>query len=150
MRVECDDRKSDFDFYYNNGCVCISCVNSHFTTSNGVIDTDCCVSIKKGIYVGQTRLIMSDGGLLSKQFFGLGTFSYAKGDHLTGKIYMGNFFQGQKCGFGVLILHDVVIFRGHWLNDKRHGYGMSYSNSGKFVHRGEWSEGIRCPKNKAI
>ncbi len=147
MRADCTEQKSD-DFA--NGCVCLSCRNSQLTTANSVFNSECCVVIKTGIYVGQTQKLLLDGGLVSNQISGRGTFSFAKGDELTGKIFIGNFLKGLRNGFGVLVVNDVVIFRGHWLNDKRHGYGVSFSRIGVCVHKGEWLKGKRCTKQNKM
>ena len=54
-------------------------------------------------------------------------------------------FEGKKIGFGTEYFADnhKVDYCGHFMNDKRHGWGVSYDRNGQKLYEGDW----RCGKN---
>ena len=54
-------------------------------------------------------------------------------------------FEGKKIGFGTEFFSDnhQVDYCGHFINDKRHGWGITYDRNGNKLYEGDW----RCGKN---
>ena len=61
------------------------------------------------------------------------------------RIYSEFMFEGKKIGFGEEYFADnhKVDYCGNFMNDKRHGWGVSYDRNGNKLYESEW----RCGKN---
>ena len=61
------------------------------------------------------------------------------------RIYVGFMFEGKKVGFGTEYFADThtVDYCGNFVNDERHGRGISYDRNGNVLYEGEW----RCGRN---
>ncbi len=104
-----------------------------------------CLSYSHGIYVGQVEAKPAGVFSTHRQMHGSGTFSFSNGDkQLNGRVYIGEYAHGIRNGAGKLLVNDVVVFEGKWLNGRRHGYGVTFSPDGIIVHEGEWENGIRA------
>ena len=80
------------------------------------------------------------GSWLNGKCQGKGTMTYIDG------VYVGNFYAGEKNGFGVYHYPDGSRYEGNWSNDKMHGNGrFFYSNEDSdkrnFVN-GHWENGV--------
>jgi S1-C subfamily serine protease len=71
--------------------------------------------------------------------------------------YSGNFFNGQRHGFGVAILANKSRYVGQWARDQMDGAGIYYSADGKLLQSGTWisdqfkdSHKVNVPLFKAI
>ena len=64
----------------------------------------------------------------------LGPFKYKNGD-----IYLGQYKDGERTGFGKQVYADGNVYEGYWKNDKREGYGRSVSQDGG-IYRGEFND----------
>lgn len=73
--------------------------------------------------------------------------------------YEGEWSKGKLCGFGKKYAtgyYDMVqssgdeeagkslVYAGNFLNDRFHGQGKEYSQTGKIIYDGEWLEGWKC------
>ena len=67
----------------------------------------------------------------------------SKYKQITGKpsveIYIGEFNEDKKNGFGTFIYSNGDIYKGKWFNDKRHGSGFLICNDGS-LKNGVWKD----------
>jgi len=56
-------------------------------------------------------------------------------------MYLGNFHEDKKCGYGVFTWPDGKVYKGFWLGGKQHGIGM-YTKDGQ-EKCGIWLNGKR-------
>ena len=63
-------------------------------------------------------------------------------------IFIGNYLNGKRNGFGKEFFDDVVIFEGYYLNGKRHGKGKEYKNDGTLIFEGEYLYGKKWNWNR--
>ena len=69
-----------------------------------------------------------------------GTFTY-----LDGSIYVGEWKDGSRHGYGTLTYEDVREYFGKWKEGLRHGYGtLTYED--KSFYFGRWEKGFRVGK----
>ena len=52
--------------------------------------------------------------------------------------------KGKECK----IENDLIIYKGEFLKDKRHGKGKEYNNFGNLIYEGEYKNGVRSGKGK--
>ena len=80
-----------------------------------------------------------EGDWYNQQPFGFGSLFDGEGN----KIYSGFMFEGKKVGFGTEYFADnhKVDYCGNFMNDKRHGWGVSYDRNGQKMYEGEWACG---------
>jgi hypothetical protein len=115
--------------------------------------TDCkanderCLVFKNGIFVGDVQSVSSK----RRKINGFGTFSYASSrDSLNGKIYRGNFVNGERSGFGTMLRNDIVLYRGFWSKDKKHGMGEAFEADGILVYQGQWKHGMKHAERRLL
>ena len=72
--------------------------------------------------------------------FGYGHFYDDEGN----RMYSGFLYKGKKVGYGTEYFADThtVDYCGHFMNDKRHGWGVSYDRNGTKLYEGEWRFGF--------
>ena len=51
----------------------------------------------------------------------------------NGAIYVGQWKNGEKCGFGVQNWYDGSFFEGYWLNNMTHGLGRLIHADGDVI-----------------
>ena len=92
------------------------------------------------------RIVISDDGsrwegdVFNQQPFGFGSFYDGEGN----RIYSGFMFEGKKIGYGEEFFSDnhKVDYCGNFMNDKRHGWGVSYDRNNIKLYEGEWGYGM--------
>ena len=72
--------------------------------------------------------------------FGYGHFYDDEGN----RMYSGFLYKGKKVGYGTEYFADThtIDYCGHFMNDKRHGWGISYDRNGTKLYEGEWRFGF--------
>ena len=53
--------------------------------------------------------------------------------------YIGELNEWKRNGFG--IEYSEIVYRGHWLNDKKHGDGAEYKSNGECIFQGTYENG---------
>ena len=94
------------------------------------------------------RIIISDDGsrwegdCFNHLPFGYGSVYDDEGN----RIYTGFCYKGMKIGYGEEYFADnhKVDYCGNYINDKRHGWGVSYDRNGQKLYEGEWGYGMNC------
>ena len=61
-------------------------------------------------------------------------------------------FEGKKIGFGTEYFADThtVDYCGHFMNDKRHGWGTTYDRNGNKLYEGDWRFGKNDFEDKMV
>ena len=80
--------------------------------------------------------------------FGFGSLFDGEGN----RIYVGFMFKGEKIGFGEEFFSDnhKVDYCGHFINDKRHGWGNTYDRNGQKLYEGDWRFGKNSFEDEKI
>ena len=79
------------------------------------------------------------GGVYCKLPFGYGHYYDKEGNH----IFSGFVFEGKRIGVGVECYPNSqsqsIAYYGLYMNDMRHGWGVSYDETGNVIYEGEWA-----------
>ena len=80
-----------------------------------------------------------EGDWYTEKPFGFGNYYDGDGN----RIYTGFVFDGKKVGFGTEYFADVykVDYCGNFMNDQRHGWGITYDKNGNKLFEGDWRFG---------
>lgn len=80
------------------------------------------------------------GQILKGKRNGMGFILYKKG-----AFFAGDFYRNEISGYGLLINHDKIdncsgckIYVGNWKDGKKSGFGTCYSDDGKIIYRGQF------------
>ena len=57
-------------------------------------------------------------------------------------MYIGEYKDGVRHGYGEMFYSDNTVFRGLWANDKQEGVGKLTQKDGS-VREGIWKDGVR-------
>lgn len=76
-----------------------------------------------------------------------GGLRHGQGTFACGTIpssYTGEWKYGRRCGEGILHYgkEGLSYYDGHWMNNKRHGFGMRRYASGN-IYKGDWRDNVR-------
>ena len=103
------------------------------------------------IALGAIKILSEDGSRwegdwYNEKLFGFGSIY----DGEDNRIYSGFMFEGKKIGYGTEYFADnhKVDYCGNFINNERHGWGITYDRNGQKLFEGDWRFGSNVFEDK--
>jgi hypothetical protein len=49
-----------------------------------------------------------------------------------------------------MLRNDIVLYRGFWSKDKKHGMGEAFEADGILVYQGQWKHGMKHAERRLL